>query len=64
MVKSGIGYAISLDKLSDTSDKSPLCFRPFEPKLEAKLDIVWNKSQVRSVAANLFLQKLQEKFGK
>lgn len=64
MVKSGIGYAITLDKLSDTSDKSPLCFRPFEPKLEAKLDIVWNKFQVRSVAAKLFLQKLQEKFGK
>jgi DNA-binding transcriptional LysR family regulator len=64
MVKSGIGYAITLDKLADTSDKSPLCFKPLEPKLEAKLNIVWNKFQVRSAAANLFLQKLQEKFGK
>ena len=63
MVKSGIGYAITLDKLADTSDKSPLCFRPLEPKLEAKLNIVWNKSSVQSAAANLFLQKLQEKFG-
>ena len=63
MVKSGIGYAITLDKLADTSDKSPLCFRPLEPKVEAKLNIVWNKSAVRSAAANLFLQKLQEKFG-
>ncbi len=62
MVKSGIGYAITLDKLADTSDKSPLCFRPLEPKLEAKLNIVWNKSSVRSAAANLFLEKLQEKF--
>ena len=64
MVKSGIGYAITLDKLADTSDESPLCFKPLEPKLEAKLNIVWNKFQVRSAAANLFLQKLQEKFGK
>lgn len=63
MVKSGIGYAITLDKLADTSEKSPLCFRPLEPKLEAKLNIIWNKSSVRSSAANLFLQKLQEKFG-
>lgn len=62
MVKSGIGYAITLDKLADTSDKSPLCFRPLEPKVEAKLNIVWNKSSVRSAAANLFLEKLQEKF--
>ena len=64
LVKSGIGYAITLDKLANTSSESELCFRPLEPKLEAKLDIVWNKFQVRSVAANLFLQKLQEKFGK
>lgn len=62
MVKSDIGYAITLDKLADTSDKSPLCFRPLEPKLEAKLKIVWNKSSVRSAAANLFLEKIQEKF--
>ena len=64
MVKSGIGYAITLDKLADTSDKSRLCFVPLEPKLEAKLNIVWNKSSARSSAAKLFLQKLQEKFGK
>lgn len=64
LVKSGIGYAVALDRLADTSSESELCFRPFEPKLEAKLDIVWNKFQVRSAAANLFLQKLQEKFGK
>lgn len=63
MVKSSIGYAITLDKLADTSDKSLLCFRPLEPRLEAKLNIVWNKSSARSSAANLFLEKLQEKFG-
>ena len=63
LVKSGIGYAVTLDKLANTSSESELCFRPFEPKLEAKLDIVWNKFQVHSAAANLFLQKLQDKFG-
>lgn len=63
LVKSGIGYAVALDKLANTSSESELCFRPFEPKLESKLDIVWNKFQARSAVANLFLQKLQETFG-
>lgn len=62
LVKSGIGYAVALDKLANTSSESELCFRPFEPKLESKLDIVWNKFQARSAVANLFLQKLQETF--
>ena len=62
MVKAGIGYAITLDKLVDVSEKSELCFRPFKPKLESSLDIVWKKYQVFSPAAALFLNKLKEKF--
>lgn len=62
MVKAGIGNAITLDKLADTSEESELCFRPLSPKLESGLDIVWKKYQVFSPAANLFLKKLQEKF--
>ncbi len=64
MVKAGIGYAITLDKLVDTSEESELCFRPLKPRLESGLDIVWKKYQVFSPAAKLFLDKLQEKFGK
>lgn len=60
MVKAGIGYAITLDKLVDTSDESELCFRPLEPKLVSRLDIVWKKHQVFSPAAKLFLNKLNE----
>ena len=62
MVKAGIGYAITLDKLVDTSSESELCFRPLKPKLESGLDIVWKKYQVFSPAAQLFLRKMQEKF--
>ena len=62
MVKAGIGYAITLDKLVDTSSESILCFRPLNPKLESALDIVWKKHQVFSPAAKLFLDKLKEKF--
>ena len=59
MVKAGIGYAITLDKLVDTSKESELCFRPLYPKLESGLDIVWKKYQVFSPAVKLFLDRLQ-----
>lgn len=64
MVEAGIGYAISIDKLVNTSKSSSLCFRPLRPKLEAGLNIVWKKYQVFSTAAELFLERLQENFGK
>lgn len=62
MVKAGIGYAITLDKLVDVSQESVLCFRPLKPRLESGLDIVWKKYQVFSPAAALFLNRLKEKF--
>lgn len=62
MVDSGMGYAISLDKLANTSEESNLCFRPLEPKLESGLNIVWKKYQVFSSAAGLFLERLRESF--
>lgn len=62
MVKAGIGFAITLDKLVDISNESELCFSPLKPKLESGLDIVWKKYQMFSPAAKLFLDKLQEKF--
>lgn len=61
MVKAGIGNAITLDRLINTSQSSNLCFRPLYPKLESGLDIVWKKNQVFSTPAKLFLNKLREK---
>lgn len=58
MVKAGIGAAVTLDKLANTSNESELCFRPLSPKLESGLDIVWKKQQVFSPAAKLFLERL------
>ncbi|WP_024345212.1 LysR family transcriptional regulator [Lacrimispora indolis] len=60
MVEEGVGYALCLDKLVNTTGSSSLCFRPLEPGLEANLDIVWKKYQVFSKAAEKFLEKLQE----
>ena len=62
LVEEGVGYAISLDKLVNVTGRHNLCFRPFEPRLESGLNIVWKKYQVFSAAAELFLEKLREKF--
>lgn len=62
MVKAGMGIALTLDKLANTSKESGLCFKPLTPKLESGLDIVWKKNQVFSPAAKLFLSMLQERF--
>ena len=60
MVEAGIGYAISLDKLTNTSESSDLCFRPLKPKVESGLVLIWKKYQVFSKAAELFLERLKE----
>lgn len=64
LVKAGVGYAVTIDKLANTSEDSILCFRPLCPKLEAGLNIVWKKYQVFSTAAALFMEKLRERFVK
>jgi DNA-binding transcriptional LysR family regulator len=62
MVDEGIGYALTLDKIVNTSSDSNLCFRHLEPRLESSLNIVWKKHQVFSAAADLFLKEIQVKF--
>ena len=61
-VKKGIGYAIALDKLINTTGESELCFRPLYPTLEAALCIAWKKYQVFSKASQEFLRQLQNEW--
>lgn len=62
LVEEGIGYAVTLDKLVNTSGDSELCFRPLRPKLEAGLSLVWKKHQAFSAAAELFWEAAMKKF--
>lgn len=64
MVEAGIGYAITIDKIANTTVGSNLCFRPLEPKLNSDLDIIWKKHQVFSSAAELFLKRIMTHFQK
>lgn len=62
MVEAGIGYAVTIDKITNTSESSNLCFRPLEPRLDSGLNIVWKKYQVFSSAAEVFLERLRQEF--
>jgi len=62
MVEAGLGYALCIDKLINTTANTNLCFRPLYPELKSELFVIWKKHQVFSPASKLFLNKLQEKF--
>lgn len=62
MVENGIGYALTLDKLINTSGNSQLCFRPLEPQLTVDINLVWKRYQLFSKAAELFLQRIKQAF--
>ena len=60
LVNEGIGYALCLDKIINTTGNSNLCFKPLNPKLEIGMNIIWKKYQVLSKANELFLNFLTE----
>ncbi len=60
MVDEGMGYALGLDKLINTSGNSNLCFRAFEPPVYVGMNMVWKKYQIFSAASELFLRKFKE----
>ena len=62
LVEQGVGYAVSLDKIINTSGNSNLCFRPLYPELISHLDIAWKKYQVFPKHIQIFLQRLQKLF--
>ena len=61
-VRQGLGYAIALDKIINTSGDSELCFRPLYPTMEAGLCIVWKRYQVFSKASQEFLRLLRSEW--
>ncbi len=60
LVDEGIGYALTLDKLINTTGNSNLCFIPLSPQMEIDIRIVWKKYQIFSKPAEKFLEYLKE----
>ncbi len=60
MVNEGIGSAITLDRLINVSGDSRLCFRPFEPRMEAVCYFIWKRYPVFTKAASTFLEQFKK----
>lgn len=58
MVEDGIGYAVSFDRLVDTSDASKLCFRPLVPEVSVRPTLIWKREQKLSIISQLFVDRL------
>lgn len=59
MVQEGVGYAITLEKLINTTGESTLCFRPLDPEVVTNLDLVRKKHAVFSKASQIFLEEFR-----
>lgn len=59
MVDEKVGYAITLDKLVNTTGDSNLCFIPLSPKMTVDMYLMWKKFQIFSKASELFLKELE-----
>lgn len=64
MVDEKIGYAITLDKLVNTTGDSNLCFIPLSPKMTVDMYLMWKKFQIFSKASDTFLEKIEKELQK
>ena len=60
MVEEGLGIAVTLEGLINTTGDSRLCYRPLSPQLEVELSLAWKRYQAFSPAASKFLEVLQK----
>ena len=64
MVDDGLGYALCLGGIINTTGDSTLCFRPLTPEVRANMGVVWKKFQVFSKASEKFLSVLRQEHSK
>lgn len=59
LVQQGLGYAVTLRGIINTTGESDLAFRPLSPALESGIRLAWLKSRPLSRAARLWLKELR-----
>lgn len=62
MVEEGVGLALCLDDLVNTSAESNLCFKRLEPSLPVTVNLAWKKNQIFSKASEVFLNEARKQF--
>ena len=60
LVEAGIGNALCLENLVDTSRNSSLCFCPLDPPFYATPVLVWKKGKTLSKASAVFLEEIRK----
>lgn len=60
LVEEGLGYAVCIDRIINTSGNSRLCFRPLAPAIEIEMYMIWKRYQVFSKPAEKFLLMMRE----
>lgn len=60
MVNEGMGYAIGLDKIINTSCTGNLCFKPLLNQANINMSFAWKKYQVFTKASQRLLDKIQK----
>ena len=60
MVEEGLGVAVTLEGLINTTGESRLCYRPLSPRLEVELFLAWKRYQTFSPAAAKFLELMRQ----
>lgn len=63
LVEAGVGNAMCLENLVNTSGGSPVCFLPLDPPSYAALTLVWKREKPLSKAAELFLAEIRKVLG-
>ena len=56
MVREGLGYAISIDKLINDAE---LCFRPLEPEFKSNLQFIRRKDRLLTPQAQILLDEME-----
>lgn len=56
MVEAGLGAALCINGIANTSETSPIRFLPLNPELGVDVNFAWKKQQVFSHASEKFLQ--------
>lgn len=60
MVEEGLGYALCIDGLANTSTESQLTFIPLQPQMASPLALVWKRHRPLTSIAKIFLKTFQE----
>ena len=56
----GIGYVVGLDQILERGKRSRLCFRPLDPPVTVRMNVVWKRDQTMSRQARAFLEELRK----